>query len=206
LKVRRHVAVGDPAEEIVRYANHEKADLIMMPTHGRSPVPRFLLGSVTAKVLHNTPCPVWTAAHLDIVLSSSPPNLTRVLCAVDLDETGLHTLRYAGNFARRIGASLTVAHAVPRVELIPEAYAEVDLRQDLIQAARKRLDEMQEEAGCEAVPCVGYGSIARFVSHAAESHRAGLVIIGRGDSGVLGRLRTHDYAIIRECECPVLSI
>jgi hypothetical protein len=32
------------------------------------------------------------------------------------------------------------------------------------------------------------------------------VIISRGGHKLLGRLRTHDYAIIRECECPVLSI
>ena len=39
---------GDPAWRIVEYANKEKIDLIMMPTHGHGPFRRFLLGSVTA--------------------------------------------------------------------------------------------------------------------------------------------------------------
>ena len=206
VKVRRHVAIGDPAQEIVRYANNEKADLIMMPTHGRGPFRRFVLGSVTAKVLHDTPCPVWTSAHLDVDRPPAAPNLTNVLCAVDLDDTGVHTLRYAGNFTRRIGVRLTIAHAVPAVETRPEVYMDAELRADLIEAARGRLAEMKELAECEAAVCVGSGDIARFVSHAAESHNAGLVIIGRGGNGVLGRLRTHDYAIIRHCECPVLSL
>ena len=46
---------GDPASRIAEYAGHEKVDLIMMPTHGYGPFRRFLLGSVTAKVLHDNP-------------------------------------------------------------------------------------------------------------------------------------------------------
>ena len=78
----------------------------MMPTHGRGPFRRFVLGSVTAKVLHDTPCPVWTSAHLDVERAPTPANMANILCAVDLDDTGTHTLRYAGNFARRIGHNL----------------------------------------------------------------------------------------------------
>ena len=111
-------------------------------------------------------------------MASRAAHLTNVLCAVDLDDTGVHTLRYAANFARRIGARFTIAHAVPAVETRPEAYMDADFRADLIEAARGRLAEMQALAGCEAVVCVGSGNIARFVSHAAESHKAGLVIIG----------------------------
>lgn len=206
LRVQRHVTTGDPAQEIARYANNEKADLIMMPTHGRGPFRRFVLGSVTAKVLHDTPCPVWTSAHLDVERPTALPSLTNIVCAIDLDETGIHTLRYSGNFARRIEAKLTVAHAVPAVETLPGAYMNVEFRADLVEGAHRRLVEMQALAGCEAVVCVGAGNIARFVKDAAQSHNAGLVIIGRGGSGMFGRLRTHDYAIIRESDCPVLSI
>jgi len=37
----------------------------MMPTHGLGGFRRFLLGSVTAKVLHDADCPVWTGVHLE---------------------------------------------------------------------------------------------------------------------------------------------
>lgn len=205
-KTQRSLVSGNPALEIVRFAKNEKADLIMTPTHGRGPFRRFVLGSVTAKVLHDTPIPVWTSAHLDVERPSAPPNLANVLCAVDLDDTGVHTLRYAGNFARRVGARLTIAHAVPAVETRPDVYLDADLRADLIEAARERLGEMTALAEVNGVVCVGAGNIARFVSHAAASHNAGLVIIGRGGNGLLGRLRTHDYGIVRECECPVLSL
>src|SRR5579884_1741006 len=58
LTFKRLVVKGDPAREIARIARDERADLIVMPTHGYGPVARFLLGSVTAKVLHESECPV----------------------------------------------------------------------------------------------------------------------------------------------------
>ncbi len=206
LPVELFGSVGEPAAEIVSYANRKKADLIMMPTHGRGPFRRFVLGSVTTKVLHDTPCPVWTSAHLGHERSAAVPNFASLLCAIDLDDIGQHTLAYAGGLARKLGATLTIAHAVPAVETWPESYLDFDLQADLIAAARTRIIEMQASAGTSGIACVGAGNIGRFVAQAAKSHDAGLVVIGRGGHGVLGRLRTNDYAIIRECESPVLSI
>lgn len=49
---------GHPAEEIVNFATKSKADMIVMATHGRRGVPRFLLGSVSENVSRYSPCPV----------------------------------------------------------------------------------------------------------------------------------------------------
>jgi nucleotide-binding universal stress UspA family protein len=49
---------GDPATEIVRYANDERVDLIVMGTHGRTGVERLLMGSVAEKVMRDAPCSV----------------------------------------------------------------------------------------------------------------------------------------------------
>ena len=51
IAVRKVVVTGDPATSIVEFAHREEPGLIVMPTHGYGPFRRFLLGSVTAKVL-----------------------------------------------------------------------------------------------------------------------------------------------------------
>ncbi len=51
---------GVPAEEIVRAAAEEHADLIVLGTHGRGYVSRLLLGSVADRVVRTAPCPVVT--------------------------------------------------------------------------------------------------------------------------------------------------
>ena len=58
LKIRLEVEVGLPDKMIVEKAAAEAVDLIVMSTHGRSGLRRFLIGSVTEKVLRQAACPV----------------------------------------------------------------------------------------------------------------------------------------------------
>ena len=54
----KHIAVGDPAQEILNLINEEKVDLVVMASHGAQG--NFRFGSVTEKVLKNSPVPVTT--------------------------------------------------------------------------------------------------------------------------------------------------
>jgi nucleotide-binding universal stress UspA family protein len=58
LKVTQKILVGKTAEEIIKIAEEEKIDYILMGRRGFSPVERFFVGSVTQKVLASAPCPV----------------------------------------------------------------------------------------------------------------------------------------------------
>jgi nucleotide-binding universal stress UspA family protein len=54
------VLAGAPYEAIVEAAKENKADLVVMGTHGRKGVSRFFLGSVASRVISTSPCPVMT--------------------------------------------------------------------------------------------------------------------------------------------------
>jgi nucleotide-binding universal stress UspA family protein len=56
---------GRPAEEIVKVAESEFADLIVMGTHGRRGLRRLMLGSVAQQVVATAPCPVVTVRMKD---------------------------------------------------------------------------------------------------------------------------------------------
>lgn len=58
LNVTKAVEDGQPAEKIVDYAEASGIDLIIMSTHGRGGVRRFLVGSITDKVIRSTHLPV----------------------------------------------------------------------------------------------------------------------------------------------------
>ena len=60
LTVAHALLEGNTAEEIVRFARQRKIDLIVMGSHGRTGIPRALMGSVTTQVLHHAPCDVLT--------------------------------------------------------------------------------------------------------------------------------------------------
>ena len=58
VKILESVEAGVPHLLIVRKAEEEKADLIVMSTHGRTGIVKLVLGSVTANVVAKAPCPV----------------------------------------------------------------------------------------------------------------------------------------------------
>ncbi|MCU0524649.1 MAG: universal stress protein [Elainella sp. Prado103] len=57
-EVQIEVTVGNPAREIVRYAETKPVDLIVMPTHDEQGVSHFLFGSTTEQVARHAPCSV----------------------------------------------------------------------------------------------------------------------------------------------------
>ena len=61
VEVRGEVVTGEPAAEIIKYAETNGIDLILMGTHGHSGIRRFVFGSVTNEVLKSSPIPVWLA-------------------------------------------------------------------------------------------------------------------------------------------------
>ena len=110
------LADGEPSEAILKYAAEEEVDLIVMNSHGRSGVSRFLLGSVTEKVARHADCPVFVTRgeplsqlqRLLVPLDGSrlAENALRVACEL-LDEGGeLLMLRALENEDERDNAEL----------------------------------------------------------------------------------------------------
>ena len=58
LKIRKIVETGEPSAAIADRAESEHVDLIVTCTHGRGGISRFLIGSVTDKLVRRSPCPV----------------------------------------------------------------------------------------------------------------------------------------------------
>jgi nucleotide-binding universal stress UspA family protein len=52
------IHIGHIVEEIIDYSQDHKADLIVIPTHGRRGISRFMLGSVAERVIRFADCPV----------------------------------------------------------------------------------------------------------------------------------------------------
>ncbi len=206
LKVQRVVVEGDAAQAIDEYARENGTDLIMMPTHGYGLFRTLLLGSVTAKVLHDTPCPVWTGVHVEDAPAVSPEFAT-IMCAVDGTEDSVATMRFACRLAHDNQSRLFLTHAIPGAEVAPERYFDADLRAYLERDARKTITQLQEQAGVAAPLCLGAGEVSHVVRDSALGHSADLVVIGRGRATrTLGRLRSNVYSIIRDAPCPVISV
>lgn len=99
---------GVPWHEIVDTLRADTAfDLVVMGTHGRTGLSRFLLGSVTENVMRHAPCPVLVARERD---ARKP--FGHVLCPVDFSACSRDAVALAAQVAVPGGAGITLLHVV----------------------------------------------------------------------------------------------
>lgn len=203
--VKSVVREGDPASEIVALANEEGVDLILLPTHGYGGFRRFLLGSVAAKVLSDAAVPVLTSAHLE--QSSGQQEIRSVLLSVDIDERAPLLMKAAAGIAEKFGAKLHIVHASPDDGAGAGRFVDPTWRVEIAKRRHAALSDDMAAAGIDAPLHVVAGEVAKVVKQVASEVGADLVVLGRTtETGILGRLRTNSYAIVRESPCAVLSI
>ena len=108
------VELGEPGSVIDRVAQQQRADLVMLATRGHGPVRRFLLGSITAKVLHDVSAAVWTG--VGAALSDHPVRIPyqSMVCALDDSPEAEGVLRAAALSLPRIAHSFGSCTWCPR--------------------------------------------------------------------------------------------
>jgi len=198
---------GDPAQSIVALADKHACDLVMMPTHGCSPFCHLVSGSVTAKVLHEASCPVWTSAHLAVAEPHLAVDCRVLICAVDCARESVDLLRWADWFARQYQATLKIVHVIPAFDETSQNCGELELGRYLLKVAQTDFRRLMDQSGVEKELLLRGGNVPGRLAETARQQNADLLIVGRGQvRKVLGRLRTHLLGIIRESPCPVLSV
>ncbi len=206
LDVKCVVELGDPASIITQYADANQVGLIAMPTHGYGAFRRALLGSVTAKVLHDSKTPVWTSAHAPEPSHRAHPKPRHILVALDLKPESQHVLEFALELAADAEATVEMVHVAPEGEITP-LNPENRMQQLLDEAAREKQVPVSETTEAEVQVMSNGNDIARLVREVSLRKRIDLVVTGRGViQSAFGGFRTHAYGIIREAPCPVLSV
>jgi nucleotide-binding universal stress UspA family protein len=199
-------ALGEPGAVIDRLAQQQRADLVMLATRGHGPLRRFLMGSITAKVLHDVSTAVWTGAGA--ALSDHPLRIPyqSIVCALDDSQEAEAVLRAAASIASAYRAELRIVHVVPTLPAYPDIDLEEHTKQ-LTNASQCRLGELKAKLGVDAPHSVIDALLGDGIHHEVMRRKADLLVTGRGHSiGTFSRLWSHLYAIIRDSPCPVLSI
>jgi nucleotide-binding universal stress UspA family protein len=205
--VTRVLLKGDPARDIVETARDRNVDLIVMSSHGLGAFYHFLLGSVTAKVLHDSPCPVWTGAHLEEA-PAREFSVRHVLCSVDLSHHSHDTVSLAAEMAAAVDATLTLVHITAGVEIYGPGGWHVDpaWKEVIVGSAATAIAKLQQDIGTHADVMIESGNVPQLLTRAAAQTKADVLVIGhrplRGHLGDNG----NGYGIIRASQIPVLSV
>lgn len=199
LMVNCQVREGDPAEVILNTMAAEHAQLVVIATHGRSGLGRWLYGSVADAVVRAAPTPVV------LVPPDAPPawpsdRALRILVAIDELRLAEAMLPAVAALARPLGASLRLVHVCP-----PQQY------DDDPTLARARLGALAEGLRQEGLPIftqVEMGQPFRTISQVASEQAVDLVALAtHGRHGVertvWGSVAT---ATLRQARVPLLVV
>jgi nucleotide-binding universal stress UspA family protein len=216
MNVRRVMLSGKPADEIVKFIQSGSEGLMVISTYGYGLFRRFLLGLVADSILRHSDYPVFTCVHTPDPYREEFGGFRNILCAVDFCPQSAKALEWASQFADEFHAELTIAHITPSSQgrvgeyFNPEAHGRwaMETRQEeFVMRAHEKLEAMQKSAGANATVFIDSSNdIPQAICSAASERETDLIVLGRGSSDGIERLRTKVHSIVRQSPCPVVSV
>jgi len=165
VQVEAAVRIGDPAREVLAAARSLKARLIVMTTHGRSGVSRWVQGSVAGTLLREATIPLLAIGPNVPEATPRKFRLKHLLVPLDGEKASESALPVARQLAADLGARISVVRVVPWLAdysyQTQAAVYDPKLDKVLEQGAATYLGrQLQTLTGVEAQPYVRRGSSA----------------------------------------------
>jgi nucleotide-binding universal stress UspA family protein len=221
------VNVANSAIGILDQAVLNNADLLIMGTHGRTGVEKYLMGSVTNKVLHHAQIPVLVVCHTSrhFVHNSRPIKIKKILCPVELKKGCLGVRNLAFELARSYESHIYFMHVVsPVITYVGSAWEndpalleiqkmspvqeERDRRRHRASLKMRSFLRNYDENWCSTHKLITEGDPADEILRMIERHKIELVVMGHHSrmplvEAVVGSVTNK---IITRASCPVLVV
>jgi nucleotide-binding universal stress UspA family protein len=186
IKVSSVHLTGYVAEQIVDYADKENIGLIVMTTHGRSGIRRWILGNVAAKVVRATERPVALIRAKDTLPEAcAERKLNKVLVPLDGSKASEVVIPHISELASKLKAAVVLlqvvapsyfVYAIPG-EAVLQPHSPEDL-QNMIEHSKFYLDKISAEfmdKGIETTSEVGIGGPAEEIIRIADEMQVDMV-------------------------------
>jgi nucleotide-binding universal stress UspA family protein len=205
---RCHVLCGTaPFNEICGLARKIRADLIVMPTHGRTGLEHMFLGSTAERTVRHSPCPVFIM-RLGNGLFEKKAGYKKILAPVDFSDCSREGLRYAMKFADCFGAKVIVLHVISLpYPCITDVALTDDVRKDAARQMQRFLETM-EFRGLKVQTAITSGTPITEICSFAAKKAVDLIITSTHGLSDLKQVSTGSVAekVVRHAFCPVLVV
>jgi len=213
---------GETWPELQKVIREQEIDLVVIGTHGREGVEKFLLGSVAEQIFRQADCMVLTvgpACYQEPRVGKADSNAT-LLYPTDFGQASLHGFAAAVSCADRFGAKLVLLNVLP---VVPElegvngctAEAVMKMRENARVASISRLSKLVQHVELklqpEFVTEFGTGApVSEDILKTAEKLDTGAIIMGLHPRKHVG-MASHmpwatAYEIVCRAGCPVLTV
>ncbi len=192
---------------IVAAARRYHTDLIVMATHSRNDLGRYVFGSATDWVLRHTTVPVMAVsnrADKPWAPTGAPP--PRIVVPLDGSELSERALITAGELARALGAEVVLVRAIESEQYAAKADPVNDVGDVWNYLAAKGKQLVRD--GIPVTPNVRFGEPPKVILDAVDAFDAGLITIATHGRSGLSRLLlgSQAAAVVRRATVPVVLV
>lgn len=202
------VCEGEPAEVIIDVAQEKDTSLIALGTYGKRGLKKLLMGSVTSKVIVNSPCDV-------LVVKKSCSECTgkyeSLLVPFDGSDFSKRALNKACLLSKNDNAAVTALYVIPRYEEMIGFFKTKSIQKNIMQEAAKILDgakTVASEHGLQIRTEVVEGHSDEMIVKTADKLENDLIVMGTyGWKGVNKAIMgSTTERVIMNAPCPVLAV
>lgn len=190
------VKMGNPTREIIATEKEIGADMVVMGTHGYSPIEEFVIGSNTLKVITKGAVPVMTMSQ-----KAKKFGYTNILLPIDTSGHSRQKVSYAIELAKTFSAHLHVAGILGADDVNEEAGMGVVMNQ--IKELAKKQNVIATSEILKGVKNRAKATIAQ-----AEKTKSDLIIIMTDQEAEISGFFLGPYAqqVIHHSDIPVIAI
>ncbi|BCB95706.1 universal stress protein [Dissulfurispira thermophila] len=202
------VCEGEPPDIIVDIAREKKTDLIAMGTYGRKGLKRLVMGSVTSKVIVNSPCDILVVKK---PCSECTGEYKSILVPFDGSEFSKKALGHACRMSKLDNAEITVLYVIPRYEEMVEFFRTESIKKSLMREAERIIAEAKKiasSASASISTTIQEGSAGDSIIDIAGTLKNDLIVMGTyGWKGVSRAIMgSTTERVIMNASCPVLVV
>ncbi len=214
LAVRVEVVPGPPAVSLVRFAEQQGCELIVIGARGRNLTSEILLGGAAYNLLHGTRLPTLVLRpglpkRAPLNTAGSGDYLDHLLLATDFSEHAELAFQHLRQLVRQGARRATILHVRQPVgfDSLP-----AERKAELVQLDQERLERLQADlrqvAQLPVETCLAEGHPGTEILALAERRQATLIIVGTQGRSVLGEylLGSVSHFVARQAPAPTLLI
>ena len=205
--IERGVDIWAILSEVVKDRN---IDLIVLGTHGRTGLQRFLMGSTAEEIFRRSNVPVLTIGPGVQYSTHRGGRFRCVLFATDFNTLSDTAVAYAISLAQESQARLVLLHVLPA-----PGRSKLPRTEELsVAEAMHRLRSLvpdEAQMWCRPEALIQHGEVCQQILTSAEECGADLIVLGVRGMGALAGVTTHmqratAYNVVIQAECPVLTV
>jgi len=211
--IKTQVLVGRAAKSILKCVQEKEIDLIVMSSHGRSGMNRWIYGSVADKVLHNAPC-AKVIIHPQVIIKPFEPfSIKRILVPLDGSSLAEQALEPALALAEAVSAKLILHQATtaPLIQPLPDwpgPYVVLDAAEQEAISYWQGVHSAMGDSPVSTSLHVTTGPAAEGIIDNANSQQVDLIVMcSHGRSGIERRVYgSVAEKVLRGANCVTLVI